>query len=163
MIKVYKQLNSSLALQQFLLFKIYSLSSTCSLLDDFCPTSVVLGMGRWFRVTRTGALPRALSRHLGNPPPRLLHVVKHDIIAFLHPPPLSLPLGVDPEHLSIALVPFLFHLESISHGGSTRAAVLATVYVGTGAAKPPDHRMILEELAEDYSLSNFKCPHAFKH
>ena len=92
-------------------------------------------MGRWFRVTRTGALPRTLSRHLGDPPPRLLHVVKHDIIAFLHPPPNSLPLGVDPEHLSPALVPFLLRLESVSHGGSTRTAVLTTV--GTGAAKPP--------------------------
>ena len=64
-------------------------------------------MGRLFRVTRTGALPRALSRHLGDPPPRLLHVVKYDIITFLHPPPLSLPLGVDPEHLSPAMVQLL--------------------------------------------------------
>ena len=92
-------------------------------------------MGRWFRVTRTRALPRALSRHLGDPPPRLLHVVKHDIIPLLHPPPFSLPLGVDPEHLSSTLIPFLFRLESVSHSGATGTAVLATV--GTWAAKPP--------------------------
>ena len=99
-------------------------------------------MGRWFRVTRTGALPRTLSCYLGDPPPRLLHVVKYDIIALLHPPPLSLPLGIDPEHLSPALVPFLLRSEPVSHGGSTRTAVPATV--GTGAAKPPAIIMILE-------------------
>jgi hypothetical protein len=88
-------------------------------------------MGRWFRGTGTGAFPRALSRHLRDPPPRLLHVVKHDIIPLLHPPPHSLPLGVNPKHLSTALVPSLFRLESVAHGGATRAAVLATVRVSS--------------------------------
>ena len=78
----------------------FSLSSTCSPhpdLEDFCPAPVALGMGRWFHVIRTRALPHAPSRHLGDPPPRLLFIVEHDIIPFIHPPSLSLPLGENPE------------------------------------------------------------------
>ena len=100
-------------------------------------------MRRWLCVARTGTFPCALSGQLRDPPPWLFHVVKHDIISLFHPPPHSLALGVNPEHLSTTLVPFFCCFKSMLHGGTTRAAVLATVVSWT--TKPPVY--FINELA----------------